>query len=332
MRWRLLERPARGFAVTRHQRDGAVPHSIHLRHLCRGARRNSRKGGSGARRLAKPGQCPTHHPPGLVIVTLCQQSSRDLLPASPDPAKILPPFIKRKEAAVNWNAAALRQREALKCIAAALLAMAAGGATLPRHLHRTVLRLLRPAEAAARRLIIALARDLPAAPVRKAGPRRPPERPTILAGGVGTGILMPRGTFALTLPHAPLQKLALPLLDPLPSRAPGGRARRSASAACRAFPCPAAQNAFLSRHGARPRPTIRSMLRVCVSDFRRWRRHSKICRAQPDVSRAGELLLATHRTRRAAATAAMDFAEYGRCGQADRPAGAGSPSIRFMRC
>lgn len=131
---------------------------------------------------------------------------------------------------MNWNAAALRQREALKCIAAALLAMAAGGATLPRHLHRTVLRLLRPAEAAARRLIIALARDLPAAPVRKAGPRRPPERPTILAGGVGTGILMPRGTFALTLPHAPLQKLALPLLDPLPSRAPGGRARRSASA------------------------------------------------------------------------------------------------------
>src|SRR5690606_33081848 len=36
--------------------------------------------------------------------------------------------------------------------------------TLPRHLHRAVLRLLRPAEAAARRLIIVTARDLVVTP------------------------------------------------------------------------------------------------------------------------------------------------------------------------
>ena len=61
-------------------------------------------------------------------------------------------------------------REALKRILASLVAMAGlagvdlsvrarGGArrTLPRHLYLAVLRLLRPAEAAARRLIVALA-------------------------------------------------------------------------------------------------------------------------------------------------------------------------------
>ena len=58
---------------------------------------------------------------------------------------------------MDWNAAIERHRDTLKCILAALVAMAglAGGrATLPRHLHRAVMRLLRPAEAA-RRLIIA---------------------------------------------------------------------------------------------------------------------------------------------------------------------------------
>ena len=67
-----------------------------------------------------------------------------------------------------------RNREALKRILAGVIAMAslpvlracgdagiAGGRpTLPRRLHRAILRLLRPAEAAARRLIIAAARGL----------------------------------------------------------------------------------------------------------------------------------------------------------------------------
>ncbi|MFI0845495.1 hypothetical protein [Mesorhizobium sp. IMUNJ 23232] len=56
-----------------------------------------------------------------------------------------------------------RNVEALKRILAMLVAMAgmAGGAsTLPRHLYRAILRLLRPAESAARRLIIAAARGI----------------------------------------------------------------------------------------------------------------------------------------------------------------------------
>ena len=56
-----------------------------------------------------------------------------------------------------------QNREALKRILAMLVAMAemAGGAsTLPHHLYRVILRLLRPAESAARRLIIAAARGI----------------------------------------------------------------------------------------------------------------------------------------------------------------------------
>jgi hypothetical protein len=96
---------------------------------------------------------------------------------------------------MDWNAAIERHRDALKRVLATLAALAGltsplagedGSArqgeaevlavlvdphpevqaegeprrTLPRHLHRAVLRLLRPAEAAARRLIIVAARDL----------------------------------------------------------------------------------------------------------------------------------------------------------------------------
>ena len=56
-----------------------------------------------------------------------------------------------------------RNREALMRILVMLVGMAemAGGAsTLPRHLYRAILRLLRPAESAARRLIIAAARGI----------------------------------------------------------------------------------------------------------------------------------------------------------------------------
>jgi hypothetical protein len=53
-------------------------------------------------------------------------------------------------------------REALKRILAMLVAMAGmgGGTTLPRHLYRAILLLLRPAESAVRRLIIAAARGI----------------------------------------------------------------------------------------------------------------------------------------------------------------------------
>ena len=95
---------------------------------------------------------------------------------------------------MDWNAAIERHREALKRVLAMLTAMAglanglaAGSAesgssqaahgpadcrlpaadcrpTLPRHLHRAVLRLLRPAEAAARRLVVVAARGLVVTP------------------------------------------------------------------------------------------------------------------------------------------------------------------------
>ncbi|MCB1470125.1 MAG: hypothetical protein KDK08_23955, partial [Rhizobiaceae bacterium] len=96
---------------------------------------------------------------------------------------------------MDWNAAIERHRTALKRVLATLAALAglvdrqlaigsrqsgpaqadgnssdcllptADCLTLPRHLHRAVLRLLRPAEAAARRLVIVAARGIEIPPV-----------------------------------------------------------------------------------------------------------------------------------------------------------------------
>jgi hypothetical protein len=87
-----------------------------------------------------------------------------------------------------------------------------------------VLRLLRPAEAAARRLIIVAARGLVVAlpPARPREPqpasRKPGPAQSILRNGVGTGIILPR-----YVPHPevrgeaePRRTFCLPLLDPLP--------------------------------------------------------------------------------------------------------------------
>lgn len=75
---------------------------------------------------------------------------------------------------MDWNAAIDRNREALKRIVALLCAMAgivagadgtrrAGGGEgmLRRARHRSLLQLIRPAEAAVRRLVAIVARDLP---------------------------------------------------------------------------------------------------------------------------------------------------------------------------
>lgn len=127
---------------------------------------------------------------------------------------------------MDGTAAIERNREALKRILATMMAMAGlkirgqftflppTGApsqdlaptertrlslalTLPRDLHLAVLRLLRPAEAAARRLVIALAATLPPPTLREARPATPQARktetaPAILRNRVGTGIVMPR--------------------------------------------------------------------------------------------------------------------------------------------
>jgi hypothetical protein len=122
-------------------------------------------------------------------------------------------------AAMDWNLAIEKNREALRRILATLVAMAELGGqftffpqkgalhqglapaeksklspalTLPRHLHIAVLRLLRPAESAVRRLVIVAARGVVVAPPRSPSrSRKAKSAPTILRNGVGTGILMP---------------------------------------------------------------------------------------------------------------------------------------------
>jgi hypothetical protein len=90
---------------------------------------------------------------------------------------------------MDWAGAIERNSEALKSIVAELFAMLgiAGEATvsrIPQPLHRAVLRVLRPAESAMRRLIVIAARGLvvklapsrpkPVGPIRKGGGNRPP--------------------------------------------------------------------------------------------------------------------------------------------------------------
>jgi hypothetical protein len=119
---------------------------------------------------------------------------------------------------MDWSAAIETNREALRRILTTLVAMAglaqpaagalasgtgaAPRATLPRHIHRAVLRLLRPAEAAARRLIIVTARGLPHPEVRGQSPS--------LEG-------RPRAAKpASPKAHKPARRATLPLFDPLP--------------------------------------------------------------------------------------------------------------------
>src|SRR5688572_1079183 len=110
---------------------------------------------------------------------------------------------------MDWNAAIEKNREALKRVLAILVAMAGlggGETTMPRHLHRAVLGLLRPAEAAARRLIIVTARGLvvalPPARPRKSEPKQVRQRKASHAGIPMLSENLP--------PRAP----SLPLLDP----------------------------------------------------------------------------------------------------------------------
>ena len=139
-----------------------------------------------------------------------------------------------------------RNHAALKHILAGLVAMAgwtatggtflracgdAGSAsgrpnTLPRHLYVAILRLLRPAEAATRRLVIVLSRGISVTlpPLR---PAKPKPGPVLLKDGKGTGIVdtgisLYRLGLANVAPPivqkqaaSPTRPLAFPLLDPL---------------------------------------------------------------------------------------------------------------------
>jgi hypothetical protein len=194
---------------------------------------------------------------------------------------------------MDWNLAIERNTEALKRILAMLAAMAglrgqftffpqegalpqaeapaeksklSPAPTLPRHLHRAVLRLLRPAEAATRRLIIVAARGLVVPPPSPSRQRKAKPAPTILRNGIGTGIVMPRGVL---LPPPP------PLTPPrkgegdsetsaTPSPLRGGVRGRDASARPLALPL------FdrLPRWNIRPRrPVAKSVPRISVPGY-----------------------------------------------------------------
>lgn len=120
---------------------------------------------------------------------------------------------------MDWTAAIEAHRDALRQILAALIAMSAlvPGMTksLPRHLHRAALRLLRPTEAAVRRLIIASARGLVVPPPRPSSRRA--RKSIMVRNGVGTGLVLPPG-FRLPSagpPRKPPSRLCLPLVEPL---------------------------------------------------------------------------------------------------------------------
>lgn len=117
---------------------------------------------------------------------------------------------------MDWDEIIDGQLSGLKRILAMLVAMAsmgAGGTTLRRRAYYGVLRLLRPAESATRRLVIIAARGLVVAlpPRRPARPR--PKRRSIYVRPGGTGIVVPNGT---PMPDArpPSQTLGFRLFDP----------------------------------------------------------------------------------------------------------------------
>jgi hypothetical protein len=139
---------------------------------------------------------------------------------------------------MDGRAAIEHNIQALKRILATIVALAGGAglashsgeATLPRRLRLAVLSLLRPAESAARRLIIAMAHGL-AVTLPPPRPRKVRHEarvsPTIVRNG--TGIVLPFGAAppARLIAPAAHRPLAFPLIDP-PRRWRGSR-RRSAA-------------------------------------------------------------------------------------------------------
>jgi len=81
---------------------------------------------------------------------------------------------------MDWDLAIKRKSEAINGIVAALFAMLdATVARIPRSVHGAVLRVLRPAESAVRRLIVIAAKGL----VVKAAPSRPMPKGQIIGKG-----------------------------------------------------------------------------------------------------------------------------------------------------
>jgi hypothetical protein len=120
------------------------------------------------------------------------------------------PFFPRKDAAVQNEAQAEKRK-----LSPAL--------TLPRNLHRAIAKLLRPAEAAVRRLIIVAARGL-VITLPPARPRKPQPKPMEpLLRGFGIAVTLSREDLrraaaarrAAEIRAARPKKFCLPLFDPL---------------------------------------------------------------------------------------------------------------------
>lgn len=113
---------------------------------------------------------------------------------------------------MDWELVIDRNTKALRRIVGALVAMAGLGGrpdgegagarpvpekpvTLPRRLHRAVLRLLRPAESAARRLLVVVARDVTVSLPPRRWPRPLPlANPAVnLLRGLGIAVVVPAG-------------------------------------------------------------------------------------------------------------------------------------------
>lgn len=175
------------------------------------------------------------HEVRAVNVSKCQDYFPDFIPTFPFGAIISPAL--SGGSGVDWNAAIEKNREALKCVLATLFAMAGLTAgpdpevraegeprrTLPRHLHRAVIKLLCPAEAAARRLVIVMARGMMVAllPPR---PRKPkPFTAEPLLRSLGIAVVVSPADVAGAAAAARLaairaarpRRLNLPLFDPL---------------------------------------------------------------------------------------------------------------------
>ncbi|HTV70954.1 MAG TPA: hypothetical protein VMF90_20690 [Rhizobiaceae bacterium] len=121
---------------------------------------------------------------------------------------------------VNWSAVIEGNHGVLKRVLSELIAMAApreGAPTLPRPLHTAILRILRPAEAAARRLIVVMARGI-VVTLPAFRPRTPKKTSLARKGGAGIilprGFVMKRGVIMPSPPPVSRRIPSLPLFDP----------------------------------------------------------------------------------------------------------------------
>jgi len=250
---------------------------------------------------------------------------------------------------VENKIAIVRNHEALKRILAGLVAMAgwtaAGGtllrascdveraANLPRHLHLAILRLLRPAEAATRRLVIVLARGIVVTlpPLR---PAKPKPGPVLLKNGKGTGIVntgisIHRLGLANVLQPivqkraaSPTRPPAFPLLDPLRNPFPRRPRRKPGTAVPSVSGFTGRRSIPLRRLPSRmTRSTPRVLVSALPPSPRRW----TTCRPRLCASRAG---LPAETGCAGSHLPPADFAASGRCGRAARRAAACPVSIR----